>query len=639
LTKKPFRRNNIALIGADMKKTALALTLIIVLSASIFYGLSVHSVKADYAPQTTYTVNLSPNLEGGQWARDDVAYSMTPMDSENSTMVAGYTASFGAGGSDVWLIKLIQRLNVFPGMGSYYRDGIEWRKTYGGAQDDGAKSVIQASDGGYILAGYTKSYGAGGFDMYLVKVDSDGNLLWNRTYGGSQDDGANCIVQTSDGGYILAGYTNSGVQSQSAWLVKTDSSGQEQWNRVVPGIEANSISHTSDGGYVLATKYFSGFELVKLDSAGQVQWNQTYTGPENSAAESAIQTSDGGYAIAGWENASDTSTSARLIKTDLSGNVQWDQTYAGLGAYALTQTSSGGYALTGDRAFLIVTNSSGQVQWNRNYDALSEDNLQFTRTYYVGEPVPNQFVMVGTQQSYGQILTGLDGMMIRVTLRTVADTTPPKITVLSPEDKIYTTSSVPLVFTVNKPTLWIGYQIDNGWNVTISGNTTITLLDGWHNITLYAADADYNNGASETVHFSNFAVDTVPLNVTVHSIQNVTYATQDLPLNFTVGKPASWIAYSLDGQANVTISQNTTLTGLPSGTHTLTVYAQDAIGLIEASNTINFGVTDISHEKQNTLTSTPTVDLTIISTAATVAVAVAVATAGLLVYFKKRKRS
>jgi cell division septation protein DedD len=381
------------------------------------------SVKADYVPQSSSTLNLSSEF-GVSWAGDDVAYAMTPIDSENSTILAGYTTSFGAGGSDVWLVKVTSRLNFLNGQPWIYRDMVDWRKTYGGAQDDGAKSVIQADEGCYIIAGYTESYGAGGFDMYLVKVDPNGNLLWNRTYGSSRDDGANCIVQASDGGYIIAGYTNSDAQSQSAWLVKIDSSGQAQWNQTVPGMEANSIVRTSDGGYVLATKYFTGFELVKLDSSCQVQWNQTYTGPDISAAESAIQTNDGGYAIAGWENASQTATSARLIKTDSSGNVQWDQTYAGLGAYALIQTSSGGYALTGDRAFLIITNSSGHVQWNRNYDALSEDNLHFTRTYYIAEPSSNQFVMAGTQQSYGQILTGLDGRMIRVTLTYVAETTP-----------------------------------------------------------------------------------------------------------------------------------------------------------------------------------------------------------------------
>jgi hypothetical protein len=588
---------HITLYGRDSMKIARRVAVLLISAVFLF---SPMLAKAAYVPQSSSTLNLSSEF-GVSWAGDDVAYAMTPIDSENSTVLAGYTTSFGAGGSDVWLVKVSSRLNFLDGQPWFYRDMVDWRKTYGGAQDEGARSVIQASDGGYILAGYTKSYGAGGLDMYLVKVDSEGNLLWNRTYGGPQDDGANCIIQTSDGGCILAGYTNSGVQSQSGWLVKTDSSGQGQWNRVVPGIEANSITRTSDGGYVLATKYSNGFELVKLDPSAQVQWSQTYTGAANSAAKSAIQTNDGGYALAGWENDSSTSTSARLIKTDSSGNTQWEQIYPGLGAYALIQTSSGGYALTGDRAFLLITDSSGHVEWNRNYDALSEDNLYFTRNYYVAEPSPNQFVMAGTQQSYGQILTGLDGRMIRVSLRIVADTTPPKITVLSPEDKIYTTSSVPLVFTINKPAIWIAYQIDSGRNVTISGNTTINLPDGWHNMTLYAADADYNNGVSETVHFSNFAVDTVPLNVTVHSIQNTTYTTQDLSLNFTVAKPASWAAYSLDGQTNMTISQNTTLTGLTSGAHTLTLYAQDTIGLIEASGIINFAVVASVPEFPNSL--------------------------------------
>jgi hypothetical protein len=219
--------------------------------------------------------------------------------------------------------------------------------------------------------------------------------------------------------------------------------------------------------------------------------------------------------------------------------------------------------------------------------------LQFTRAFDIHEPALNQFLLTGTQQSYGQILKGLDGFMTRVSLRN-GDTTAPKITVLSPENKIYTISSLPLICTVDKSTIWMAYQIDNGRNVTISGNTTLTLPDGPHNMTVYAADANYNNGASNIVFFSNFAVDTIPINVTVTSIQNTTYNSKDVPLSFTVGKAVSWTAYSLDGQANLTSTQNTTLTGLSSGTHTLTVYAQDSIGLIEASDTIKFAVAEES---------------------------------------------
>jgi hypothetical protein len=621
-----------------MRKLVVLLLVLALLSISCITKSS--SVEADYVPQSSGTLNLSSEF-GVSWAGDDVAYAMTQIDSENSTMLAGYTTSFGAGGSDVWLVKVTNTLNFLDGEPWYYRDRVDWRKTYGGAQDDGGKSLVQAGDGGYVIAGYTGSYGAGGFDMYLVKVDSEGNLLWERTYGGSQDDEANCIVQAGDMGYVIAGYTTSDVPSQRAWLVKTDSSGQVQFNRTVPGLAVNSIVSTTDGGYVLATKCFAGFGMVKLDSSCQVEWNQTYAASDNSEAESAIQTSDGGYAIAGWENSSEILTSTRLIKTDSSGKIQWQKTYAGLGAYALIQTSSGGYALTGDRAFLLITDSSGNVQWNRNYDALTEDNLHFTRNYCIAEVNSTQFVMAGTQQSYGQILTGLDGRLIRVILRYVADITPPKITVLSPKDKIYTRDDVPLVFTIDRPALWMAYQIDSGLNVTISGNTTIPLLDGWHNITLYAADAFYNNGASETVHFSKFAVDTVPLNVQVHSIQNTTYSTQDLPLTFTVDKPVSWTGYSLDEQTNVTISQNTTLTGLPKGAHTLRVYAQDTIGLIEASNSISFTVEDTSAyitpehpDKDKSTMSTEehfTTELAITASGASVAVI------GVGLYFKKRK--
>lgn len=613
-------------------KTVVLNVLLLLLIFSYFFSLP---VRADYKPVSSGTLNLSAEF-GVSWARDDVPFTMVPKDNQNVTLVAGYTKSFGAGGSDAWLIKLSTKLNYLNGQPWYYRDAVDWRKTYGGPQDDGIKSMIHASDGSYLLAGYTNSYGKGGSDMYLIKVDSNGDLQYNWTYGGSQNDGANCIVQANDGGYVLAGYTNSNVQTQSAWLVKIAWSGQMQWEQIVPGFEVNSIRSTSDGGYVLATRCTDGFELVKLDSYGQVQWTQIYPVSSNSAAEAVIQTSDGGYALAGWVNATESSTSARLIKTDSSGNMQWDKMYAGLGAYALIQTSSGGYALTGDRAFLIITNSSGQIEWNRNYDSLSEDNLHFTRTYCIAEPSPNQFVMAGTQQSYGQILTGLDGQLISISLKSVADITPPKITVLSPENKIYISHDVPLICVINKPTVWIAYQIDKGRNVTVSGNTTITLLDGWHNITVYAADSEYNNGASETIHFSNFAVDTIPLNLTVQSIQNITYNNQNLSLNFTVGKPVTWMAFSIDGQENVTISGNATLPVLSYGSHTLAVYAQDTIGLIEASNTVRFSVvggnSEVSKEDGFDNVESPFILLVVVSV-----VVVIFVTLSLLMCFKKRR--
>ena len=570
-----------------LKKFSINASLFIILSVSLF----LFTAKADYAPVSSGTLNLSAPLDSNiSWAKDDVPYSLVTVTSTNATYITGSTASSGAGGTDVWLIKVSQRLNVFSGLGSYYQDSIVWRKTFGGPQDDLAKSLIQSNDGNLILVGQTKSYGAGGFDVYILKVDTDGNLIWNSTYGTTQDDGANAVTQATDGGYVIAGYTTSETGLSSAYLIKTNSQGQLLWNHTYPGLAFNSINLANDGGYILAAKSPNTFELVKVDSAGQLQWNQNYTLSGIGESECAIQTSDGGYAETGYISDSTGANSTRLLKTDPSGNIQWDRTYSGLGAYSVIQTSEGGYALTGDRAFLMITDSSGNILWNRNYDGLSDDNLHFTRAYGLLEPTPNQFLLTGTQQSYGQMLTGLDGFLTRVSLRN-GDTTPPKITVLSPENKIYTTSNVPLVCAVDKSTIWMAYQIDNGRNVTITGNTTINLSDGKHNMTVYAADSNYNNGASNTVYFSNFAVDTVPINLTVTSIQNTTYASKDVPLSFTVGKEVSWTGYSLDGQANQTAQPNTTLTGLSYGSHVLTVYAQDSIGLVEAS-TINFAIAD-----------------------------------------------
>ncbi|MCW4017248.1 MAG: hypothetical protein NWF00_00965 [Candidatus Bathyarchaeota archaeon] len=571
--------------------------------------------KAEYKPQSSGTLNLSSGSEGGL-EKDDVIYSIANF--ENSTVLAGYTKSSGAGGSDMWLVKTVLRLNVFPGMGDHYMDSVEWRKTYGGTQNDAAKGVVVASDGSFVLAGYTESCGAGGSDAYLVKTDCNGSLLWQATFGGAEDDGTNAIVLADDGGYLLAGYTNSDVPSQSAWVVKTDSDGNLQWNATYSGQSVKSVTPADDGGYVLATEQPNAFGLVKIDSTGQVKWNKTYAGSRTEAhVESMIQTVDGGYALAGCIVTSGfNSSSPWLVKTDPSGNLQWERDYGGiLGVYSLAQTSEGGYAMCGDRACLIVTDSDGDVLWSRNYDSLSEDNLQFTRAYCIIEPNPNQFLMGSTQQSYGQFLTGLDAQLIRVTLRDVEDTTsPPVIAVLSPENKIYTNSSIPLVFTINKPAIWMGYQIDNGRNVTITGNTTITdLPDGRHNMTLYAADVDYNNGRSETVHFENFVVDTVPVVVTLSLQDKSTFESDGIPLNFTANKPVALVTYSIDGQTNQTFNPTTTLAGLASGTHTLTLYAQDELGLVGASNTIQFNVKPAAEPSQSpspthTSTSNPTLE-------------------------------
>jgi predicted secreted protein len=265
-----------------------------------------------------------------------------------------------------------------------------WTRTFGGVEDDEPFSVVQTKDGGYALAGYTNSYGAGGRDFWLIRVDSAGNAVWNQTYGGSNDDSAASVIQASDGGYVLAGSTMSyGAGQRDVWLVKASSGGNVLWSKAFGGTgleQAFSVIQTSDGGYALAgyiTSYGSGsadFWLVKTDASGTALWNETYGGLFDDRAYSVVQTADGGYALAGYTFSSGVNGSFWLVKTDGDGIEQWNKWYGGNDyeyCLSMVQTSDEGYSLAGYREeasgagssdfWLVKVDSSGIVQWDEMY--------------------------------------------------------------------------------------------------------------------------------------------------------------------------------------------------------------------------------------------------------------------------------
>jgi hypothetical protein len=184
----------------------------------------------------------------------------------------------------------------------------QWNKTYGGAGVDWAYSVVQTSDGGYAIAGDATGVGPQ-TDSLLVKTDSAGNMQWSKTYGGAGIDDAASVVQTSDGGYAIAGSTSSfGAGGYDFWLVKTVANGNMLWSKTYGGTNeelAHSVVQANDGGYAIAGEtdsYGAGgkdFLLVKVDSAGNMEWRNTYGGGSTDWGESVVQTSDMGYAIAG----------------------------------------------------------------------------------------------------------------------------------------------------------------------------------------------------------------------------------------------------------------------------------------------------------------------------------------------------
>jgi hypothetical protein len=284
---------------------------------------------------------------GGKDFEDGYALIQT---ADGGYVIAGQTNSFGAGGYDVYLVKLDANGNL------------QWTKTIGGEKDDvGLMSLIQTSDGGYAIAGATNSFGAGNGDVYVVKLDANGKLQWTKTIGGPGYEIGHSLIQTSDGGYAIAGATkSSGAGGEDVYVVKLDANGNLQWTKTIGGPKDDwgiSLIQTSDGGYAIAGSTFSfgagGLDVyvVKLDASGNLQWTKTIGGKKEDAGISLIQTSDGGYAIAGYTKSFGAGgEDVYVVKLDANGKLQWTKTIGGENddrGFSLIQTSDGGYAIAG----------------------------------------------------------------------------------------------------------------------------------------------------------------------------------------------------------------------------------------------------------------------------------------------------
>jgi len=299
---------------------------------------------------------------------DDEGHSVD-LTSDGGYVIAGVTASFGVGNYDVYLIKTNASGDTL------------WTRTYGGTGDDEAASVQETSDGGYIIAGSTYSFGAGDADVYLVKTKANGDTQWTRTFGGTEEERGYSVQQTTDGGYIVAGYTYPfGSSSRYVYLVKTNALGDTLWTKALGGhYGGSSVRQTADGGYVIAGYFFGAGDidvlLVRTDADGDTVWTRTFGGTDQDWGYSVQQTSDGGYVIAGYTcsfGAGD--YDAYLIKTDTDGDTLWTRTYGGtegeMGGKSVQQVSDGGYVVAGvtgsygagsHDVYLIKTDSSGFV--------------------------------------------------------------------------------------------------------------------------------------------------------------------------------------------------------------------------------------------------------------------------------------
>ncbi len=337
---------------------------------------------------------------------DDRGYSVQQT-ADGGYIITGSTFSFGAGNHDVYLIKT-----------DVNGDSL-WTKTFGGLNDDEGRSIQQTSDGGYIIAGSTESFGAGDFDIYLIKTDSNGDSLWTKTFGGTNEDLGFSAKQTTDGGYIVTGsYYISAVLFYNVILIKTDANGNILWTKSFGGTEdevGKAIQQTSDGGYII-TGYTQSFGvgnvdayLIKTDANGNLLWSKMIGGVLQDWAESGQQTADGGYILAGRTNNFGASfDDIFLVKTDSSGNLLWTKKFGGPGydeAYSVLQTADGGYMIAGyttsfgfDDVFLIKTDANGDSLLIKTFGgANSEDG------YSIQPTTDGGYIIIGETDALGDV--------------------------------------------------------------------------------------------------------------------------------------------------------------------------------------------------------------------------------------------
>ena len=354
-------------------------------------------------------------------SHNDVGYSVQQA-TDGGYIIVGYTKSYGAGGNDVWLIKT-------NASGSE-----EWNQTFGGSDDDYGCSVQQTTNGGYIIVGYTESYGAGNADVWLIKTDAVGSVEWSRTFGASGYDYGYSVQQTTDGGYIITGYAGSwDPGSYDVWLIKTDALGNKVWDKLFGTGSSEygfSVQQTQDNGYIIVGNEEEGTErgvwLIKTDEQGEKLWDSTF-GIWSDRGRYVQQTTDGGYIIAAYTAYYGGGISdIWLIKTDGSGNVIWDNTFGGSEndrAYSIQQTTDGGYIIAGDTrsygagnydAWLIKTDASGSEEWNQTFGG---NNYDYGHS--VKQTTDGGYIIAGQTKSYGAgysdvwlIKTDADGNII-----------------------------------------------------------------------------------------------------------------------------------------------------------------------------------------------------------------------------------
>ena len=434
---------------------------------------------------------------------NDEAWSIKPT-SDGGYIVAGGSESNDSdvsgnhGNWDYWVVKLDDA------------GAIQWQKSLGGSLGDFAYSIQQTSDGGYVVAGESGSNNGdvsgnhGLNDYWVVKLNETGDIQWQKSLGGSNNDFGYSIQQTSDGGYIVSGTTAANNDEVSGnhggydyWVVKIDDTGAIQWQKSLGGSgndDAASIQQTTDGEYIVTGASASnddevsgnhgGYDYwaVKLTDTGAIQWQKSLGGTGNDYGYAVQQTTDGGYIIAGYSGSNDSEVSGNhgiydywIVKLNDTGAIQWQKSLGGDtidNAYSIRQTSDGGYIVAGFSGsndgdvsgnhgsydyWIVKLNDIGTVQWQKSLGGSGMDEA-----YEIQQTPDGGYIVAGYSNSNDGDVSGNHGgydyWVVKLTCGISAGT------ISGSASSICTDSSV----TLTDASAGGAWSVSNG-NATISG--------------------------------------------------------------------------------------------------------------------------------------------------------------------------
>ena len=373
----------------------------------------IHRLARVTAVVMPFVFFYSANAQYVAWDRfyggdhEDNCYSVLSLENGGFALF-GHTFSFGAGSYDFYFVRTDSLGNP------------EWSNTYGSENNERAASMDQTSDGGFILVGSWHPQYTGYWDMYAVKIDSSGNQEWESTYGfsGNHHDYCASVEQTIDGGYAIAGRTDSTLTGlgNDILVIKLDQTGNIEWQALYGGEYSDwcqSIVETDDGGFFISgsTNSFSirdDFYAVKTDSIGNIEWETVVGGDEYDRCTDGIQTEDGGYAMVGYSNSFSSSNDFYVVKLYSDGEIEWE---ALIGneyvdqARSVCQTSDQGFIICGNtqlmnpghtQGCIVKLDSSGSKEWQLICGGDDNEYL-----YSIDEVTLDKYISAGITGSYG----------------------------------------------------------------------------------------------------------------------------------------------------------------------------------------------------------------------------------------------